>query len=109
MFCEGLSMDFKGQAVATGGNSDDTTSIYDSPSNAWTNGAVSISISLIFLLIRHLCLADNAWRRALPLLRLGKDMDVFGGIGMTASQSRISVFAFSFDDLFDAGWPRMLN
>lgn len=43
MFCEGLSMNFNGQAVATGGNSDDSTSYYDSPSNAWSKGPVSIS------------------------------------------------------------------
>jgi galactose oxidase len=42
MFCEGLSMNFKGQIVATGGNSAATTSYYDSASNAWSNGAVSL-------------------------------------------------------------------
>lgn len=41
MFCEGLSMDFTGQVVATGGNTDAATSIYDPPSNAWSKGAVS--------------------------------------------------------------------
>lgn len=41
MFCEGLSMNFNGQAVATGGNSDASTSYYDSPSNAWSKGPVS--------------------------------------------------------------------
>ena len=41
MFCEGLSMDFTGQVFATGGNTDDATSYYDSPSNSWTSAAVS--------------------------------------------------------------------
>ena len=41
MFCEGLSMDFTGQVFATGGNTDDATSFYDSPSNSWTAAAVS--------------------------------------------------------------------
>ena len=36
MFCEGLSLNFKGQAVAVGGNTDAATSIYDPTSNAWT-------------------------------------------------------------------------
>ena len=40
MFCEGLSMDFSGRYVATGGNTDAATSIYDSTSNAWSKGAV---------------------------------------------------------------------
>ena len=41
MFCEGLSMDFTGRAFATGGNTDDATSYYDSTSNSWTAAAVS--------------------------------------------------------------------
>ena len=41
MFCEGLSMDFSGQVFATGGNTDDATSYYDSPSNSWAAAAVS--------------------------------------------------------------------
>ena len=46
MFCEGLSMNFNGQIVATGGNSDNSTSIYDSGSNAWNKGTVSVSLLL---------------------------------------------------------------
>ena len=42
MFCEGLSMDFTGRFVATGGNTDAATSIFDSTANAWSIGAVSI-------------------------------------------------------------------
>lgn len=41
MFCEGLSMDFTGRVFATGGNTDDATSYYNSPSNSWTSAAVS--------------------------------------------------------------------
>lgn len=41
MFCEGLSMDFSGRVFATGGNTDDATSFYDSPSNSWSAAAVS--------------------------------------------------------------------
>ncbi len=41
MFCEGLSMDFTGRIFATGGNTDDATSYYDSPSNSWAKAAVS--------------------------------------------------------------------
>ena len=40
MFCEGLCIDFSGQFIATGGNTDAATSIYDSPSNAWSKGPV---------------------------------------------------------------------
>ena len=40
MFCEGLSMDFTGRYVATGGNTDAATSIYDSTSDSWSSGAV---------------------------------------------------------------------
>ena len=39
---EGLSMDFSGRAIATGGNSDASTSLYDSPSNSWSKGAVRL-------------------------------------------------------------------
>ena len=42
MFCEGLSMNFNGQVIASGGNTDAATSYYDSPSNSWTKGAVSL-------------------------------------------------------------------
>lgn len=53
MFCEGLSMDFSGQFVATGGNTNAVTSIYDPPSNSWSKGAVSqipifCSVGLLF-------------------------------------------------------------
>jgi len=41
MFCEGLSMDADGAIVAAGGNSDYGTSIYDSPSDSWSDGGVS--------------------------------------------------------------------
>ncbi len=41
MFCEGLSMDADGRIVAVGGNSDRGTSIYDSTTDAWTDGGVS--------------------------------------------------------------------
>ena len=41
MFCEGLSMDANGRIVAVGGNSDRGTSIYDSTSDSWSDGAVS--------------------------------------------------------------------
>lgn len=41
MFCEGLSMDADGGIVAAGGNSDYGTSIYDSPSDSWSDGGVS--------------------------------------------------------------------
>ena len=42
MFCEGLSIDFSGKIVAVGGNSDYATSLYDSHSNSWTRGGVSL-------------------------------------------------------------------
>ena len=35
MFCPGISLDFDGQVVVTGGNSAPRTSIYDSNSNSW--------------------------------------------------------------------------
>lgn len=38
MFCVGLSMDFDGRCIATGGNTDMATSIYDSTSDAWISG-----------------------------------------------------------------------
>lgn len=38
MFCEGLSLDFNGRAVAVGGNTDAATSIYNPSSNSWTQG-----------------------------------------------------------------------
>jgi len=41
MFCTGLSVDFNGRAVATGGNTDAATSIYDPTSDSWSKGAVS--------------------------------------------------------------------
>lgn len=40
MFCEGLAMDFTGRFVATGGNTDAATSIFDPASGAWSTGAV---------------------------------------------------------------------
>ena len=40
MFCEGLSVDFNGRLVATGGNTDAATSIFDPTSTSWSKGAV---------------------------------------------------------------------
>lgn len=39
MFCTGLSMDFNGRHVATGGNTDAATSIFDPTSDSWSKGA----------------------------------------------------------------------
>ena len=47
MFCEGLSMDADGRIVATGGNSDYGTSIYDSTSDSWSTGGVSDYLDLV--------------------------------------------------------------
>lgn len=44
MFCVGLSMDADGRIVAVGGNSDYGTSIYDSTSDTWTSGGVSVCL-----------------------------------------------------------------
>ena len=41
MFCVGLSLDFDGKNIATGGNTAPATSIFDSAANAWTKGPVS--------------------------------------------------------------------
>ena len=38
MFCEGLSMDFQGRAIAAGGNTDAATSIFSSTSQSWSKG-----------------------------------------------------------------------
>ncbi len=46
MFCEGLSIDFTGKIVAVGGNSDYATSLYDSTTNSWTKGGVSLCLSI---------------------------------------------------------------
>ena len=46
MFCEGLSMNFNGQYVATGGNTDAATSIFDSASDSWSKGPVSLLIPI---------------------------------------------------------------
>lgn len=43
MFCEGLSMDFSGRAIAAGGNTDAATSIYDPTQNAWIKGGALIT------------------------------------------------------------------
>ena len=45
MFCEGLSLDFGGKNIATGGNTASATSIFDSAANAWTKGPVSGDMS----------------------------------------------------------------
>ena len=42
MFCEGLSLDFTGRIIATGGNTDAATSAYVPAGNDWTAQAVSI-------------------------------------------------------------------
>ena len=41
MFCEGLSLDFNGKNIATGGNTAAATSVFDSAANGWTKGPVS--------------------------------------------------------------------
>lgn len=41
MFCEGLSLDFTGRIIATGGNTDAATSSYDPTASDWTAQAVS--------------------------------------------------------------------
>ena len=43
MFCEGLSMDFGGKIIATGGNTDAATSSYSSSADGWTSLAVGVS------------------------------------------------------------------
>lgn len=43
MFCEGLSLDFTGRIIATGGNTDAATSSYDPTAGDWTAQAVSLS------------------------------------------------------------------
>lgn len=51
MFCEGLSLDFSGRSIATGGNTAPATSIYSSATNTWIKGPVcdnSISIGVMF-------------------------------------------------------------
>ena len=50
MFCEGLSIDFSGKIVAVGGNSDYATSLYDSVSNSWARGGVSLFMSIPMVL-----------------------------------------------------------
>ena len=45
MFCEGLSLDFTGRIIATGGNTDAATSSYDPTAGDWTAQAVSLSLS----------------------------------------------------------------
>jgi galactose oxidase len=39
MFCPGISMDFNGRIIVTGGNNAEKTSIYDPGSDAWVAGA----------------------------------------------------------------------
>ena len=48
MFCEGLSMDADGGIVAAGGNSDHGTSIYNSQTDSWSIGGVSVNIKFIY-------------------------------------------------------------
>ena len=40
MFCEGLSLDFDGKAVASGGNTASAVSVFDSGANTWNTGPV---------------------------------------------------------------------
>ena len=47
MFCEGLSLDFNGKVVATGGNTDAATSSFDPTSQSWVALAVSVSYPLL--------------------------------------------------------------
>lgn len=49
MFCEGLSIDFNGKVVATGGNTDAATSSFDPTSNGWTSLAVSVVFPFHYL------------------------------------------------------------
>ncbi len=62
MFCEGLSIDFSGKIVAVGGNSDYATSLYDSVSNSWTRGGVSLFISIPMMpnIVKY-PVGDNTW------------------------------------------------
>ncbi|KAI8940751.1 hypothetical protein NX059_002016 [Plenodomus lindquistii] len=39
MFCPGISLDFNGRVIVTGGSNAAKTSIYDPASNAWTGGS----------------------------------------------------------------------
>ncbi|KAH8706972.1 hypothetical protein GQ44DRAFT_732014 [Phaeosphaeriaceae sp. PMI808] len=39
MFCPGISLDFNGRVVVTGGSDAAKTSIYDPPSNSWISGS----------------------------------------------------------------------
>jgi galactose oxidase len=39
MFCPGISMDFNGRIIVTGGNNAEKTSIYDVANDAWVSGA----------------------------------------------------------------------
>ena len=41
MFCEGLSLDFHGNNIASGGNTASATSIFNSAADGWTKGPVS--------------------------------------------------------------------
>ncbi|KAF2854308.1 carbohydrate-binding module family 32 [Plenodomus tracheiphilus IPT5] len=44
MFCPGISLDFNGRVIVTGGSNAEKTSIYDPASNAWT-GAPNMKIA----------------------------------------------------------------
>ena len=55
MFCEGLSIDFSGKIVATGGNTDAATSSFDPSTQTWTALAVSFSP------LSYLCIAQGAF------------------------------------------------
>ena len=55
MFCEGLSIDFNGKVIATGGNTDAATSSYDPTANDWT--ALAVSSCVPFATLRLLCVA----------------------------------------------------
>ena len=47
MFCEGLSLDFNGKIVSTGGNTDAATSSFDPTTQAWVALAVSVYYPLL--------------------------------------------------------------
>lgn len=45
MFCVGLSLDFNGRTVATGGNTASATSIYDPNAKTWSKAPVSFVVA----------------------------------------------------------------
>ena len=58
MFCEGLSLDFTGRIIATGGNTDAATSAYVETANDWI--ALAVSVSSFYYLRGHVhCLGSR--------------------------------------------------